>query len=221
MKKVLLAVVCGGLFSTQALAADVDYFVGGGLGGQFADAKMFEGYDPIKEPRFEDDFDSLDKTSGAMNFHVRGGAIIDNTHRFTFTINHAGDDKLSNYSEDGYSETLELKQLEFLVSYDYMYGLTNDVSVFGGVSLGSVKNQYTWTDSDTEGTSKDKIKSTDLAAGLQVGAQYKINDNWSTDLTYRHMFSSMDEKLDHGEGYYEKYEVNGHGSLTLSVDYRF
>jgi opacity protein-like surface antigen len=112
-----------------------------------------------------------------------------------------------------------------IVSYDYMHSMTDDISLFGGATLGWVKNKATLSGSvsvdDEVISDSESISDRTFQTGLQVGAQYKVNENWTTDLTYRRMFNSMDKKVVWDEDDYERYEVKGHSSLTLSVDYRF
>jgi opacity protein-like surface antigen len=88
-----------------------------------------------------------------------------------------------------------------------------------------VKNKVTYsgTYSDDGEVISDSESISDRAfqTGLQVGAQYKVNENWPTDLTYRRMYNSMDKKVVWDEDEYERYEVKGHSFLTLSVDHRF
>ncbi|MBE8575033.1 outer membrane beta-barrel protein [Vibrio sp. OPT18] len=220
MKKTIIALSTLALASTSVSAFDLnpEFFVGGGVGYHHA--------------KFEYKFNDVDEVDGNASgkesntakgaaFSVRTGAYLTPNHRVTLTANFTGDNELY---KDSYGDLDELKQSEYLASYDYFHYLNSEFSLFGGVTAGIVQNKHTvsW---DEEGDSgKETNKETDFTYGLQVGAQYKINTNWSADLQYRHMFesSSVSESDSWDTGYYkDTYTVKNHGELTLSVDYRF
>lgn len=210
MKKLTLLTLAASVVAVPAMATNVEYFVGGGLGGQFNGVTISD-----------EDGKWFDESGNAMNMHLRGGLVIEQNHRVTFTANFAGDAELFSHTDsDGEKEIYELKQSEFLVSYDYLHNIAKDIDLFVGVSTGWVKNKLSGEYIYDDITEKDSISDTSFAMGFQVGAQYRIDNNWSTDLTYRHMFSSMDKKFGDDE-YFERVEVEGHGALTLSLDYRF
>ncbi|WP_025548734.1 outer membrane protein, partial [Vibrio parahaemolyticus] len=92
------------------------------------------------------------------------------------------------------------EQHSFLASYDYMVPVYKDISLFAGVSAGAAKNDI------------NDHSSTDFVYGGQVGATYKISDNWSTDLTYRYLDQGYDEK---------DTKVDNSQQVFLSIDYHF
>ncbi|ELR66836.1 Outer membrane protein H1 [Photobacterium marinum] len=119
-----------------------------------------------------------------VTYQLRGGAIVNDHHRLMGT----------------YSYMDKSSQDMFLASYDYLLPVAQKVNLFAGVSAGVA-------DSEVAGNS-----STDFVWGGQVGAMYKINDNWSTDLTYRYLdqdYSENSTKLEDSQ------------QVVLSVDYKF
>lgn len=233
MKKTLLAMVAASAFTAPAFAS-VDYFVGGGLGSQFATyQESYEGR--ITEDGNEIGSASSKNESSALGngFHIRTGAIINDHHRVTFTANWTNDLVINEFKvsdSEGYFEhdSIYLNQAEYLLSYDYLHPISNNVAIFGGATVGSVKNTHTDISKYSDGEDKEVFSDSGIGWGLQFGAQYTITENWSTDITYRHMFSSpvhsyKEEASEDGlKGTYtETYEVASHSSITISLDYRF
>ena len=117
-------------------------------------------------------------------YQVRGGAIINDHHRVMGT----------------YSFMDKSRQNMFLASYDYLMPVYQNVNLFAGVSAGVA-------DSKISGES-----ATDFVWGGQVGAMYQINEDWSTDLTYRYLDQDYNEnstKIDYSQ------------QVVWSVDYHF
>ncbi|EGU9030403.1 outer membrane beta-barrel protein [Vibrio parahaemolyticus] len=133
---------------------------------------------------YQNDHQSHNQNGEDVTTQLRGGAIINDHHRVMGTY--------------GYMDKSE--QHSFLASYDYMVPVYKDISLFAGVSAGAAKN-------DINGHS-----STDFVYGGQVGASYKINENWSTDLTYRYLDQDYDEK---------DTKVDNSQQVFLSIDYHF
>ncbi|ADN75508.1 conserved hypothetical protein [Ferrimonas balearica DSM 9799] len=131
MKKLTAAVMMTGLFSLPAMANDVDYFVGFGMGYQ---------QDTIKG--------DVRKDSDDLYYEGRVGAILSDHHRVMGTY---------SYKEDSFNRDdtrYKHEQHLFLASYDYLMPLTNDgrLNAFAGISMGGVgnklqgknSNDFTW-----------------------------------------------------------------------------
>ncbi|KLV05511.1 outer membrane protein H1 [Photobacterium aquae] len=117
-------------------------------------------------------------------YQLRGGAILNDHHRVMGT----------------YSYMDKSSQNMFLASYDYLVPVHQKVNLFAGVSAGVADNKVR------------NESSTDFVWGGQVGAMYKFNDKWSTDVTYRYLDQDYEEnntRLDYSQ------------QVVLSVDYRF
>ncbi|MDV5168025.1 porin family protein [Photobacterium rosenbergii] len=117
-------------------------------------------------------------------YQLRGGAIMNDHHRVMGT----------------YSYMDKSSQNMFLASYDYLMPVHQNVNLFAGVSAGVADNKI------------GSKSSTDFVWGGQVGAMYEINDNWSTDLTYRYLdqdYNKESTKIDYSQ------------QVVWSVDYRF
>lgn len=126
----------------------------------------------------------FDQNGEDAAYQIRGGAILNEQHRLM----------------GSYSYMDKSSQNMFLASYDYLIPVAQQVNLFAGVSAGVADNKI-------EGSS-----STDFVWGGQVGAMYEINDNWSTDLTYRYLeqdYEKNNTKIDNSQ------------QIMLSVDYRF
>ncbi len=222
MKKTIIALSTLALASTSVSAFDLnpEFFVGGGVG--YHHAKFESKYSEVYE---SDNWSGKESnTAKGAAFSVRTGAYLTPNHRVTLTANFTGDNELYSDSDEYGKYTENLKQSEYLASYDYLHYLNAEFALFAGATAGVVQNTLTFEDKYNGETSKDKYKETDFTYGLQVGAQYKINANWSADLQYRHMFesTSVSQSESWDNGYYkDTHTVKNHGELTLSVDYRF
>ncbi|MGF1694840.1 porin family protein [Vibrio lamellibrachiae] len=208
MNKTLLALTITTLAAPSAMATE--YFVGGGLG-----------YHTTKAEIANNGHGYTGKNSG-LALHIRGGAYITENHRLTGTANFVLNDEVYAESTPGLSGsdyTIDFKQTEFLMSYDYIHSISSDFSVFGGATAGMVKNtlkeEERYYNFPYLSYSVEESKS-DFTYGLQVGAQYKLTNDLSADLQYRHMF----ESFSYTEGNYKE-SISNHGEFTISLDYRF
>ncbi|PSW20590.1 porin family protein [Photobacterium sanctipauli] len=115
---------------------------------------------------------------------LHAGAIIDSNHKVA-----------ANYSyKDKFSQSL------YYVSYDYLYGVSNRVSLNGGFLLGVGYNDI---QSDS---------SVDFVRGLQVGTSIKISNDWSTDVTYRYIHQDYEEN---------EVEIDNTQQVVIMANYHF
>ncbi|CAH0529792.1 outer membrane beta-barrel protein [Vibrio hippocampi] len=132
-----------------------------------------------------DDVSGVNASNGEdATFEIRSGAILQQHHRLSATY--------------GYMDKLE--QHKFLTSYDYLLPVYDNINLFAGVSLGAV-------DSDVANES-----STEFVWGGQVGAMYVINDNWTTEVSYRYLAQDFEEN---------HVEIDNSQQVMVSVDYHF
>ncbi|GDY26836.1 MULTISPECIES: porin family protein [unclassified Agarivorans] len=117
-------------------------------------------------------------------YQLRGGAIINDNHRVMGT----------------YAYMDELSQNTFLASYDYLYPLNEQFSLFAGASMGAADSEI------------NDQSSTEFVWGGQVGAIYNINSNWSAELSYRYLEQDYEEA---------NFSLNDTQQVMLSVDYHF
>ncbi|MCQ1058047.1 porin family protein [Photobacterium sp. ZSDE20] len=189
MKKyaVASALILATLAATPALANTTEWFVGGGIGYQ--------------NDKVEQDFILAHPSKNAedVTYQFRGGAIVNDQHRFTATY---------SYFEDKYNGALgfenKLTQNMYLASYDYLIPVQEKVNLFAGVTMGYADNKIK--------TDFGSNSSTDFVWGGQVGAQYKLSNNLSTDLTYRYLDQDYKEGLN---------QIDYTQQVVWSVDYRF
>ncbi|MEF1291828.1 outer membrane beta-barrel protein [Vibrio sp. M260118] len=213
MKKHLSLILLATL-STSAYATE--FFIGGGTG-----------YQSMKGEINDSEFGIFDDKAQGAAFHLRGGVYLDQNHRFTATINHMVDSSFHrnrlNQEPENLSSSIDLAQTEYLVSYDYVHAMTADLSVFGGATAGWVNNRVEMSiyDRDSGDSASHKASQTDVTYGLQVGAQYKILDNLSADLQYRHMFESYSDTINWDNGDTTKLSIPYNNQISLSFDYRF
>ncbi|MGF1683901.1 porin family protein [Photobacterium minamisatsumaniensis] len=190
MKKYAVAstLILATLSAAPALANNVDWFVGGGIGYQ---------NDSVKQ-----DIGGFKSSNNAedVTYQLRAGAIINDHHRVTGTYSYFSDDI------NGLLGQRELTQNMFLASYDYLIPVHQNINLFAGVTAGfadnAVKNKATGFKAD----------STDFVWGGQVGAQYNIDNNWSTDLTYRVLDQDYDKLAN---------KVDYTQQVVWSLDYKF
>ncbi|MGF1703121.1 porin family protein [Photobacterium makurazakiensis] len=192
MKKYAVAstLILATLSAAPAFANNVDWFVGGGIGYQ---------NDSIKQ---EGIFNNHSKNTESATYQLRAGAIINDHHRVTGTYSYFDDKYTSGVTG------LENKQTQnmFLASYDYLIPVHQNINLFAGVSAGFADNKI------ETGLLGMKADSTDFVWGGQVGAQYNIDNNWSTDLTYRVLDQDYD-KLSNKVDYTQQ--------VVWSLDYKF
>ncbi|MBY5990976.1 outer membrane beta-barrel protein [Ferrimonas balearica] len=131
MKKTTTALLLSSLLAAPAMANNIDYFVGFGLGYQ---------EDTIKG--------DVRKDSDDLSYEARVGAIFNDNHRLMGTY---------SYKEDKFDRDdsrYKHEQHLFLASYDYLMPLTADgrLQAFAGLSMGGVgnklqgknSNDFTW-----------------------------------------------------------------------------
>ncbi|CAH0533105.1 hypothetical protein VST7929_00958 [Vibrio stylophorae] len=169
MKKqiTIASLLAASMMAAPAMAANMDWVVGGGIGYQNDDVSG-----------------QFEQNGEDVAYQLRGGMILNDHHRFLATYNYMD----------------KSEQNMFLASYDYLYPVFDQVSLFAGVNMGV-------SDSEIHNES-----STDFVWGGQVGATYAITDSWSTDLTYRYIAQDYDE---------QNTEIDNSQQVMLTVDYRF
>ncbi|NOH79394.1 porin family protein [Vibrio sp. RE86] len=213
MKKSLGLIVLTSLCSP---AYAVDFFLGGG-----------GSYQSMKGEIADSELGSYSDNAQGGAFHLRGGLYIDNTHRLTATINHMTDSSLYrnrlNQEPEDISTGIDLSQTEYLISYDYLYAVSSTVSLFGGATAGLVNNRVeaNFYDRSNGDNASHKGSQTDFTYGLQAGLQYKIMNNLSADLQYRHMFESYSETINWETGDSTTLSVPYNNQISFSIDYRF
>lgn len=177
LNKIMMMAAGAALVCTSAQAVEIDYFAGVGLGYQ---TDEIEG--------------AINKDSEDLNYQARIGMLIEQQHRITGTFGYM-EDKFS-YAANDYKQ----EQYSWLVSYDYLLPVHQDVNLFAGVSLGA-------NDNKVAGES-----STDFVWGGQVGVQYKWSEHFSSDLGYRYLAQDYEEN---------GIEINNSQQVYLTLDYKF
>lgn len=185
MKKLTATLIATALLSTSALAADVQWFAGAGAGWQ---------QDSIKGDAHKDSDD--------VTWQLRGGAILNDHHRFAGTY---------SYKEDKFNvlgDSVKQEQHMFLASYDYLFPVGNSgkFNLFAGLSAGVADNKIA-------GDSQS-----DFVWGGQVGAEYRLTQNWSTELGYRYLDQDYENT---GPSIGQNFSLDDTQQLYLSIDYRF
>ncbi|WGW01365.1 porin family protein [Vibrio sp. YMD68] len=176
-------------FSAYSFASH-QYFVGAGVGYHDVSFQSINLYD----------------SANGSALHIRAGLDINENHRTNLTGNVTK--KELNNSSHSTTSNIKLNQIEWLASYDYLFPINQTFSLFGGVSIGFINNEFNHH--------FDSYEEYDFAFGGQFGSQYKINQIWSIDGTYRYMGKSYDYSY---LGVSEK--INNHSELAVSLDFRF
>ncbi|MGF1703597.1 porin family protein [Photobacterium makurazakiensis] len=115
---------------------------------------------------------------------LNAGLTIESKHRVMATYSY----------KDKFSQSL------FFSSYDYLYHLTNKVSLSGGFLLGVGYNDIV------------EESSLEFLRGLQVGSSFKINNDWNTDILYRYMHQDFEE---------EGVEIDNSQQIVIIANYHF
>ncbi|MGR5435209.1 outer membrane beta-barrel protein [Vibrio owensii] len=129
-----------------------------------------------------DRVDSDNDMSGALQ--LRAGVTLEENHRVMLSY---------QYSD-------ELEQNNYLASYDYLYPIHSNVSLFAGASAGISDSKL--------GHSHES----ESVWGGQMGAVYQFDESWSLELAYRYLDQdnqSGGESLDSTQ------------QLSASIDFRF
>ncbi|MFV8459941.1 outer membrane beta-barrel protein [Vibrio campbellii] len=129
-----------------------------------------------------DRVDSDNDMSGAIQ--LRAGVTLEENHRLMLSY---------QYSD-------ELEQNNYLASYDYLYPIHPNVSLFAGASAGISDSKL--------GHSHES----ESVWGGQMGAVYEFDESWSLELAYRYLDQdnqSGGESLDSTQ------------QLSASIDFRF
>lgn len=186
MKKLVVAstLILSTLAATPALANNTDWFIGGGIGYQ--NDKIERSGMLYSNKNVED-----------ASYQFRGGAIINDQHRFTATYSYY-ESKFDGIFANDYTQNM------YLASYDYLIPVHQKVNLFAGATMG-------YSDTKIKNTLSSN-SSTDFVWGGQVGAQYKLSNNLSTDLTYRY----LDQDYQKGVN-----KIDYTQQVVWSVDYKF
>ncbi|MDO6762632.1 outer membrane beta-barrel protein [Agarivorans sp. 1_MG-2023] len=213
MKKALLALSFATLFTSSAYSTE--FFVGGGAG-----------YQKVNVEASDSEYGSRATDAGRAAFHIRGGVYLNENHRLTATINYMSDANVYRNNLGGVDTQIELAQNEYLLSYDYIQPISDKFSVFGGATIGAVHNKGKfWLEEKPVGggvsSYSHQANQTDFTYGLQIGMQYKILDNLSMDVQYRHMFESYSNDIHWETGEKTSFSLPHSNAYTISFDYRF
>lgn len=129
-----------------------------------------------------DRVDSDNDMSGAIQ--LRAGVTLEENHRLMLSY---------QYSD-------ELEQNNYLASYDYLYPIHSNVSLFAGASAGISDSKL--------GHSHES----ESVWGGQMGAVYEFDESWSLELAYRYL--DQDNQVG-GES------LDSTQQLSASIDFRF
>ncbi|KAB0285278.1 porin family protein [Vibrio fortis] len=129
-----------------------------------------------------DRVDSDNDMSGAIQ--LRAGVTLEENHRVMLSY---------QYSD-------ELEQNNYLASYDYLYPIHSNVSLFAGASAGISDSKL--------GHSHES----ESVWGGQMGAVYEFDESWSLELAYRYL--DQDNQAG-GES------LDSTQQLSASIDFRF
>ena len=129
-----------------------------------------------------DRVDSDNDLSGAIQ--LRAGVTLEDNHRLILSY---------QYSD-------ELEQSNYLASYDYLYPIHSNVSLFAGASAGI---------SDSKLGHNHESES---VWGGQMGAVYEFDNAWSLELAYRYL--EQDNQAG-GES------LDSTQQLSASIDFKF
>ncbi|MEZ9708722.1 outer membrane beta-barrel protein [Vibrio breoganii] len=211
--------------STPALSAQLDYFMGGGLGGQWANLHTTGTYSNEPSNNSTLNYSNKDTTLAGIG-QIRTGAIINSTHRIMITGAWTNellfqDSTLEDSSGQITKNTTSLKQREVIFSYDYLHPINRHMSIFIGGSAGYINNNLQLAPASQYYNDNQKVKKSDFTYGIQLGAVYKLHDNWSADITYRRMFKSLDQTVESNEADTVNYSLEEYGNITISLDYHF
>ncbi|MCM2679342.1 outer membrane protein [Echinimonas agarilytica] len=196
MKKIALIAVPATflLGANVAQASDNSWFVGGAAQKQMSKSEQTP---MAQNPMLGQDFSSKDRDWG---FELKAGKYLgaNDEHRVTMTYTNT----------DGGSTYGDYEQQNFLASYDYLYSLSADNRwrAFAGVTAGMAHTKFDGADS-----------ANDFVYGAQVGVNYRITDNWETELGYRYLKQDFSATASNGD----KFELDRTEQVYLGVNYRF
>lgn len=170
-----LMVICLFLIlSKHCLAVDAKWFIGGGIGYQsdtsqstIFDQQIFKGSNDV------------------AIYQIKGGAILNTSHRIALEYSYSMG-KISDAGDEieilGPNQFLYSQQLEsnlYLITYDFLYPLSDTFNWFVGATLGTSNNRF------TDGI--DSLSKSTSTWGVQTGIDWNITNKLATSLTYRYL----------------------------------
>jgi opacity protein-like surface antigen len=184
LNKVLLATSLVIGFSAVS-HAKVEGFVGIGAG---ASSSQFN----KAVPELSNDNKKIDAMG---TYQIRGGAIINDSHRLSATIGRTAE-------KDNFKHSFGL------VSYDYLIPVSKsgNAKVFVGGSAGRMHAEF-----KGEAAPEAQMKDKGYVYGAQAGFNYQMTDNLSTEIGYRYLKHEKKNSVD----------LDATGQLYVSVDYKF
>ena len=227
MKKLFISSLALATLSAPAFALDSQWFIGTGIGYQNAEIKHSE----LIQDGTTDSNDAV--------YQLQTGVVLNKYYRISFEYQYAdttvgtydrsslyprpdidgSDDRVSIHDK---SEKYNLEQNLFLLSYDYIMPLSPQFNIVTGLMAGVTQNEITIDKFELDvaqnkpTTSKAQHSSTDFTWGAKLGAEFNINDQWSTELTYRYLTTDDVEFVPNTKG---TDIVNQ--QIMLNVNYKF
>ena len=177
MKKIALSIV---LLSTCLLADGFFVGISGGVGLKSISEDGMKKTGNGTQVWIEDDMDENDKNYSAFMYGIKGGYQY--TLRDLHSLKAYWDYSRGNFSGSNYTNKMSVDLIT--ANLDYHYDINPRVSIFGGLSLGSVLV-------DTKG---DYGSSNAFGYGINLGIDYDLNDNLELEAKYRYFDAELDEK---------------------------
>lgn len=183
---------------TSAMALDVQPFVGLGIGKTWNEIEQKQ---DISGP-FENSSETLSEKEDSILFGIKGGVILDNSHRLGLNYNTASYDNATVHN--------------ILASYDYLIPLNESNRLYVGAHTGYLSF-----------VGKDDMDGFDMsgfAYGAQVGYIHDITKNIEFEIGLNYTKSTADKSDSYtllGHNINDKYELKDSISTLVGINYKF
>lgn len=177
--------------SSSVMAVDVNYFVGAGIERGEADVSSniidLSGFETVKDTTFK----------------FKGGVIVDDIHRVSFSY--------AGYSDDGTDFDLAL------LNYDYIIPLEEKFSLAAGVHFGTADITNAYVESEIKKETGLDLSMDGLAYGFQGGLLYDITENVQLETGFAYTMYDVDLNA----AGITFLELDNSTSFSIGLNYKF
>lgn len=199
VRKIIVSFLILGL-GVFANANNLETFLGFGYSGVDTDIKWWT-----------NDGNSLQGTQFVHGLYIRGGVILDKTHRFSAEYSYMGKNIKTNAGKN------KFKLQEYLAYYDYLFPVGNEAKFYLGAHLGGANGSLKGANGLL---ANGKHKLSGFAYGAQAGFIYDIDQNLEFEIGAKITDYSAKKTIHDGTDW-DKYKLKPSVGFLAGVNYKF
>lgn len=201
VRKIIVSFLILGL-GVFANANNLETFLGFGYSGVDTDIK-----------NWDNDGDSIQGTQFVHGLYIRGGVILDKTHRFSAEYSYMGKNTKVN------SKKFKFRLQEYLAYYDYLFPVGNEAKFYLGAHLGGANGSLKGANGLL---ANGKHKLSGFAYGAQAGFIYDIDQNLEFEIGAKITDYRAKKTYMHSNGVdWDKYKLKPSVGFLAGVNYKF